>query len=603
MKIKKIKIENFKSIKKTEFDFEDLTILLGENNSGKTNILKALQMFFETTVRNVNAEHFFGKDFTKENTEIKITLTFDRLTSDELNDTRIGKYVINGTLTIMKTIYFDPDKCSIQQRYSGLIKEPKAPYLKLSRFDIYKHELTKIVRENNLPEYFKAETGNITQASYRKGLERFITEKYDEIEWDEPFFSGTQFLGWKEVAQSFVPVFLYVPAVQEATEETTYTARNLFGKLLDAMLLETSDKIPQFTKLQKILDNARKMLNRPPSGRDNRPNRIKELEGKLLGILKESMPSTRDVKIQINVPEVPDLVQGGTNLVIDDGIETTVGSKGHGLQRALILAMFRLYAELRKALAAAQGSRTIIFAIEEPELYLHPQCQRVMFETLETISTTDQVVFCTHSTFFIDMSHYDSLIIVSKTDPVEGTKIFQCTEEIFPPDEKSHFRMINEFDPERNEVFFAKRVVLVEGDSEKVAFPRISKLMGKNLNSNGISIIECGGKYNIVFFMKVLNEFKIPYVVVHDVDPVDPSLTGERLEEARRLFAENDKIQQFLNVSLGRIETLDPDFEQIFNLSRHQTEKVGKPYAVFRKLQNTTEKDVPPRFKEIVDVL
>ena len=603
MKIKKVKIENFKSIKGTEFDFRDLTILLGENNSGKTNILNALQMFFETTVRSVNAEHFFGKDFTKENNEIKITLTFDRLTPDELSDTRIGKYVIDGRLTIVKTIYFDPEKGAIQQKYSGLIREPKPPYLKLSGFDTYKQDVTKIVRENNLPEYFKAETGNVTQASYKEGLERFIAEKHNEIEWDEPFVSTTQFLGWKEVAQSFMPMILYVPAVQEATEETTYTTQNLFGKLLDTMLFETSEKIPQFIKLQEILSNAREMLNRPPTGTDNRPTQIKELEGKLLKILKESMPSTRDVKIQVSVPEVPDLVQGGTNLVIDDGIETTVGSKGHGLQRALILAMFRLYAELRKALATAHGSRTIIFAIEEPELYLHPQCQRVMLEALESISTTDQVAFCTHSSFFIDMSDYDSLVIVSKIDPLEGTKIFQCTREIFPQEEKTYFRMINEFDPERNEVFFSKEVVLVEGDSEKVAFPRISKLMGKNLNSKGISIVECGSKYSIVLFMKVLNEFKIPYVVVHDVDPVETGLTGKRLEEARRLFAENDKIRQNLNVSIGRIETLDPDFEQIFGLSTHQIERVGKPYATFRNLQNMTEESIPPRVKEIVDAL
>jgi putative ATP-dependent endonuclease of OLD family len=603
LKIKTVVIENFKSVKRTEFDFQDLTILLGENNSGKTNILNALQMFFETTVRSVNEEHFFGKDLTKENNEIKITLTFDRLTPDELNDTRIGKYVIDGRLTIVKTIYWDPEKGAIQQKYSGLVREPKLPYLKLSGFDTYKQSLTKIVRENNLPEYFKAETGNVTQASYKEGLDRFIAEKHNEIEWDEPFVSTTQFLGWKEVAQSFMPMILYVPAVQEATEETTYTAQNLFGKLLDAMLFETSEKIPQFAKLQKILDNAREMLNRPTTGTDKRPAQIKELEGKLLEILKESMPSTRDVKIQVSVPEVTDLVQGGTNLVIDDGIETTVGSKGHGLQRALILAMFRLYAELRKTLETKQGSKTIIFAIEEPELYLHPQCQRLMLEALESISATDQIAFCTHSTFFIDMSHYASLVIVSKSDPLEGTKIFQCTREIFPPKEKAHFRMINEFDPERNEAFFSKEVVLVEGDSEKVAFPRISKLMGKNLNSKGISIVECGSKYNIVLFMKVLNEFKIPYVVVHDVDPVETGLTDERLEEAKRLFAENDKIRQILNVSSGRIETLDPDFEQIFGLSTHQIERVGKPYATFMKLQNMTKESIPPRVKEIIDAL
>jgi putative ATP-dependent endonuclease of OLD family len=125
--------------------------------------------------------------------------------------------------------------------------------------------------------------------------------------------------------------------------------------------------------------------------------------------------------------------------------------------------------------------------------------------------------------------------------------------------------------------------------------------MGKNLSCKGVSIIECGSKYNIILFMKVLNEFEIPYVVVHDVDPVDENLIGEKLSEARRLFAENEKIRHILNVSLGKIETLDPDFEGVFSLSKHQIEKVGKPYAVFRRLQDMTAEAIPPRIKEIVD--
>jgi CRISPR-associated exonuclease Cas4 len=362
------------------------------------------------------------------------------------------------------------------------------------------------------------------------------------------------------------------------------------------MLLESPEKITEFAKVSEILMEAQNLLNQPPQ--------IRELEKKLLKTLKETMPSTVNVKIGIQVPNIPELVQRGTFLLLNDGIETSVESKGHGLQRALILAMFRIFAEFLKSTTPTKPKiPSFIFAIEEPELYLHPQCQRIMFETLENISEIDQIIFCTHSTFFIDMSHYNSLLVVSKPELSKTTEIYQCVREIFPPEEKNYFKMINEFDPERNEVFFARKVVLVEGDSEKVAFPRICRIMGVSLNSKGISIVECGSKFNMPFFMRVLNAFKIPYVVIHDEDPVDPNLTGDKLDDAMKIFNENSKIQSVLKPAFGKIEILQPDFDSILELSKHQVELKGKPYAVFLKLQQTSEEQIPERLRRIITEL
>lgn len=600
IKIKKVKIENSRSIKCIEFDFKDLTILIGENNTGKTNILNALNLFFSSSVKGINEEFFYNKDTSN---DISITVTFDRLSANEL-ETKINKYTIDGTLTVKKTFSYDVETGKIVSKFFGLIKEPKETFLKLSKFDEYKDRLPKVVEEHNLPNYFKTERATITQSSYKEGLKKYIQEKANEIEWDAPYFSKTHFLGWKEVAESYLPYFFYVPAVKEASEETTYTSSNLFGRLLDAMLLKIPGEIPEFSKLKGILDTARNILNRPPKGeKDKRPSRIKDMEKSLLSILQESMPSTADVKIQVNVPDIRDIFRAGSRLIINDGIETTVESKGHGLQRAVIFALFRLYANILRETGSQQrpSSKPFTFVIEEPELYLHPQSQRVMFQVLESLSETEQIIFCTHSPFFIDMSRYDSLIIVSKADIYSGSQVFQVVEDIFDVNDKGYFRMLNEFDPERSEIFFAKKVVLVEGDCEKVAFPRIAKKMNKDLNVRGISIIECGGKFNIGFFVKVLNAFKIPYVVVHDVDPVDDSLTGDRLRDARKLFEVNNTIQSILNASLGKIEPIDPDFEHVLGITRHQAEKLGKPYAAFRKLETMQESDILPRLKEIVD--
>lgn len=466
-------IENFKSIKSVSFDFKDLAILIGENNTGKTNILRALSWFFGSSVRGMTEEDFYNKDTRN---EIKITVTFDRLTSDEAKS-RIKKYLINDTLTVQKTFCCNHETGKYESKFSGLVREPKEYFLKISKFEEYKHDIAKIVLEKNLPDYFKTERGTVTQESYKKGLSRHIEENKDKIEWDNPFFSGTHFLGWKEVAKDFMPDFFYVPAVKEASEEAAYGSRNLFGRLIDALFLEAPEEQSKFSELKGILEKIAKLLNRPKEeGEDQRPKTIKEFEKSILRTLQEAMPSTRDVEIQVSVPEVKDIIQSGTQLIVDDGIKTSIESKGHGLQRSLIFAIFREYANLsRKGEQQKEKSKSFIFAIEEPELYLHPHHQAVLFKVLQTLSEKDQIMFCTHSPYFIDMSCYNSLIIVSKSDPVRGTETFQCREEIFSPEEKDYFKMLNEFNPERNEAFFARKVMLVEGHSEKVGFPMLAK--------------------------------------------------------------------------------------------------------------------------------
>lgn len=595
LKIKSVKIENFRSIKSLSYDFKDLAILIGENNTGKTNILRALSWFFSSSVRGMTEEDFCNKDTRN---EIKITVTFNRLKSDEASS-RIKKYLINGTLTVQKTFCYNPETGKYESKFSGLVWEPKKYFLKISKFEEYKHDVAKIVREKNLPDYFKTERGTVTQESYKKGLRRYIEENKDKIDWDKPFFSDTHFLGWKEVAKDFMPDFFYVPAVKEASEEAAYGSRNLFGRLIDALFLEAPEEEPKFSELKGILEKIAKLLNRPKEkGEDQRPKTIKELEKSILRTLQEAMPSTRDVEVQISVPEVKDIIQSGTQLIVDDGIKTSIESKGHGLQRSLIFTIFREYANLRrKGEQQKEKSRPFIFAIEEPELYLHPHHQAVLFKVLQTLSEKDQIIFCTHSPYFIDMSRYDSLIIVSKSDPVKGTETFQCKEEIFSPEEKDHFKMLNEFNPERNEAFFAKKVMLVEGPSEKVGFPMLAKKVGVDLYASGVSVIGCGGKANIPFFMKILNAFRMSYVVVHDVDPIK---AGEEDKAKLHVFKLNETIKNTLDDSLGMIIPLDPEFDDVLGVTKHQIEKLGKPFAVFRRIKGMNLDDIDKRLKEII---
>ena len=82
-------------------------------------------------------------------------------------------------------------------------------------------------------------------------------------------------------------------------------------------------------------------------------------------------------------------------------------------------------------------------------------------------------------------------------------------------------KLIKELDPERNEMFFAQRILIVEGDTEKLALPEYSKRLGLDFDKVGSTIIEVGGKRNIVDFVDLALSFEIPVAIAYDIDSSD----------------------------------------------------------------------------------
>src|SRR4030095_3596377 len=194
--------------------------------------------------------------------------------------------------------------------------------------------------------------------------------------------------------------------------------------------------------------------------------------------------------IRTDAPELRSMVLPSTSLVLRDaraGIDTDVGHQGHGLQRTLVITLLQVLADAQAQGAPADGTilgRSTVLLIEEPELFLHPQMERLMRDVLHRLASplNTQVGWCTHSPVFIDIAaNYRAIVRMYRTDPGDAAA-HQVVHELFPGQplqaDRQRLNTVARFDPAVSELFFAKRVVLMEEFSAIAAFERGAEVMG-----------------------------------------------------------------------------------------------------------------------------
>jgi len=214
----------------------------------------------------------------------------------------------------------------------------------------------------------------------------------------------------------------------------------------------------------------------------------------------------------------------------------------------------------------------IILAVEEPELYIHPQLAKLFFDVLREFASTDQVIYATHSPLFIDAFQYNSAAIVRKTSIAEGTKVRTCDDTAFDGlNDRRIFQGMTRLNPAVNELFFARRVLVVEGAQDQIAVSAYliaEKKIQTRIEEIDWSIIVTGGKQAIPFFQRVLNAFSIPYTVLHDTDilpgmkPDAKAVQEKKNAEIASLAGSNPviKFPHKLETSLGLTDHLDDQY-------------------------------------------
>lgn len=212
--------------------------------------------------------------------------------------------------------------------------------------------------------------------------------------------------------------------------------------------------------------------------------------------------------------------------LIDGAIEKSPAEAGSGVRNLIVLALFKAY--------AAAFRNSTVFAVEEPEIYLHPHAQRSLAKLYrEMAEAGHQVFFSTHSAAFIDVSRSDQIVLVERCEDgeeeictnvrtVEETQLLQARQRLHPnirmSTESVRGRYRNICGIKHAEAFFAKAILLCEGATEEEVFPIFAQHLGMDLDGLGVSVVGAEGKNNLDSLWQLYSEHQIPVYLTFDND-------------------------------------------------------------------------------------
>ena len=391
MKIESIKIKNFRSYKEeTEVQFDDLTVLVGKNDIGKSTILEALDIFFndgngvikiDKTDLNINAQRDGDK-------ETVISVCFSELPESIIIDSSVqttltDEYMLNseGLLEIVKK-YKNGGKAAAYVKANHPTNE-KCGDLLLKK----NAELKRIIKDEQIEcenQTVNAIMRNAIWGYYHDALE------LKEVEIDVSKEEAKKI--WEKLS-----VYMPVYSLFQADRKNSDGDSEVQDPLKEAVKQIISDE-----SLQETLKSVAETVEQ----------KLQEVSKRTLDKLREMSP---DIASSLNpvIPTADKLkwadVFKAVSISGDEDIP--INKRGSGVKRLVLLNFFRAEAERR----LEQGDNTgIIYAIEEPETSQHSNNQQVLIRALKELSqaANTQVILTTHSSVIVKELNFDNIRLI-----------------------------------------------------------------------------------------------------------------------------------------------------------------------------------------------
>ena len=544
MLIQEVHVRNFRSILDESFSCDRLTALVGKNGAGKSSFLRALEIFYDPFAKVID-EDFYAKDTAQ---DIEIAITFSGLA---LHETEFfSSYIDNGTLTVARV--FSTDSGGKSATYHGKRLQNRE-FARIRGAD-GKRELTNRYKElqsngkyASLPTVRSADQAK----NALKQWERENPSQCSRIRDDGQFF------GFTGVGQGYLgrhTRFIKIPAVRDASEDSTDKHGSCIKEIMDLVVRNALAKRQEVTTFQEQTQAKYREIFDPAKLPE-----LKNLQTHLTQTLNQYAPDSRISLKWSDLDTIPIPMPGAEVKLMEDGYESAVQQTGHGLQRAFILTMLQHLIAAREQKETSVDSTakedrflgdqgrylpSLVLAIEEPELYQHPVRQRHLASVLLKLAKGSipgvveqtQVIYTTHAPLFVGLDRFDQIRLLRKDDGQPGypkitvvaeTTLDSVAQQLSSLDcqPKGTYteatlrpRMQAVMTPWMNEGFFADVVVLVEGESDRLALLAVAEAKGYNLDSKGVCIIPCNGKNSMDRPAVVFMSFDIRTYLIWDND-------------------------------------------------------------------------------------
>jgi putative ATP-dependent endonuclease of OLD family len=470
--ISRVRITNFANFQALDIETGENMVIVGENKVGKSNFLRAIQLILDPSLserdRRLGLEHFW----------------------DGLGDDKLGE-----TVEVSIELTEATDDPRLLRYLADCVVEVGPPFV-----------------------------GRLTYRYQPKtGLGRAPTSLAD---YEYVIFGGIDpDNGYGSDLRRMIPMDVQ-GALRDAEKDLASWRHSPLRPLIESLTATLDDDARE--EIQDQIDAAHTALNDRPE--------IEATADRINVRLTQMVGEQHAVPLLLGLsPTRLDALLRGLRLLIDGGARS-ISDASLGSANLIFLALKSL--ELDRLVAEGERDHTF-FAVEEPEAHLHPHVQRLVYRHFLAPQATDDLeraprrqttILTTHSPHIASVAPLRSIVLLRKSADEDATIGFSAAKAPLTPREIADLQRY--IDVTRGELFFARGVVLVEGDAERFLIPAFADALGVSLDGVGISVCSVGGT-NFAPFVKLFGPagLDIPYVVLTDRDAVagKPPLALNRL--------------------------------------------------------------------------
>ena len=577
MRLHELKINNFRKLKDCRIKFRDTTFLIGPNNAGKSSVFAALQYLHKNS--NLDRE-----DFSKEYSDADESYIYE-------NEVEIVAEYQNVPVEAHGWLGFKgrviPSEEQLDGESGNSIIYKKVWSLNQSNPKIYMKEYPRVRSDRysqctkvsdlageDYSEVFLKE--HFGKANFEKNLTTAaIKSKFNDLPacWDVQLDQEPNWVenpgGIPGNVLSKLPRVVVIPA-ESCISELTSSGGALLT-LLGDLFEQVRSNSQNYSQAQQFLNNLAAELD-PNDDQTDFGRLINELNGMVDNLFPESAVH---VNARLDVPEKS--IKPQFSVEMESNVKTAVNYQGHGMIRA---TAFQLLRYVQNFINRNSGSpRATIFCFEEPEIYLHPAAANQMRDSLYDLAGPNcQIIATTHSPYMVNLGS-DKSVSLTKftiTETNFSTSNSFNLENAFltlQDDEKQNLKMLLKVDDYISRMFFTKKSIFVEGDTEEVVVRETIKRLSVEDKAKVIGnceFLRARGKAVLISIAKYLNALSVNYIFMHDRDA-----GTERAEAMNAPILEQTGEDRRVMIE-----------ECIEDLLGYDAPSAEKPYKAYQHIQN-----------------